>query len=122
MASGDQDGFIKVWSIDAATAAASLVTFLQAHAHEINAMANLKKGHLASASSDFTIKIWNYDSLKEYGIALLATLTAHSHYVTCLILFANGYLTSGSWDQTVKTWNVAAIYSYPNRSNLIPYQ
>jgi WD40 repeat protein len=78
----------------------------------------LKKGHMASASWDMSVKIWNYEN--EAGLALLATLRGHNHKVFYLALLSNGDLASASWDRIVKIWNLTAIYSYPNSSILIP--
>jgi WD40 repeat protein len=115
LASGNRDFSIKILIIEAKL---SLVASLQGHTEDVLSLVNLKQGHLASASSDLTIKIWNWESL-EYGVALLATLKGHSDTVVSLVLLPNGFLASASWDQSVKTWNLPAIYNYPNRSNLI---
>jgi WD40 repeat protein len=114
LASGDRDFSIKIWNIETS----SFVINLQGHTGFIKSFVNLKKGHLASASSDKTVRIWNYESL-EYGAALLATLKGHSNSVQSLALLPDDNLASSSLDQTVKMWNLTAIYNYPNRSNLI---
>lgn len=59
--------------------------------------------HLASASQDKTIKLWNI----EKGI-LIQTLSAHTEAVTALSFRSDGeVLASGSADQTIKLWNVS---------------
>jgi WD40 repeat protein len=85
---------------------------------------------MASASWDGTVKIWNYEN--EGAIALLTTLRKrlqsfpyelkHIIYVRSLILLPDGNLVSSVWDTFINIWNLTAIYGYPNRSNLIPYQ
>ena len=116
LASGDQDCLIKIWTIGDNT---SLITTLEGHTGYVTSLVNLRKGHMASASEDRTIKIWNYDNL-EYGVALLATLRGHADKVMDLTLLFDGNLASASWDGTVNIWNLHAIYNYPNRSILIP--
>jgi WD40 repeat protein len=117
-ASGDRGGIIKLWSLN--TSSDGLVTYMDGHEGFIQALIKLKPGHLASASRDKTVKIWNYERYLEYGVALLATLRGHRYTVSCLCLLPDGLLASGSEDKTIKIWNLTAIYSYPNRSVLIP--
>jgi WD40 repeat protein len=95
-----------------------MLTYLEAHESNIQMLVRLKKGHMASASHDWSVKIWNYEN--KAGLALLATLKGHNHKVWDLCLLRNGDLASASWDRTVKIWNLTAIYSYPNSSVLIP--
>jgi WD40 repeat protein len=106
---------IKIWNIEKTSA--SLITCLEGHVQIVFHLINLNLSHLASASKDFTIKIWNHES----G-ALLKTLIGHKDAVRCLALMNDGNLASLSVDATIKTWNLVAIFKYPNRSNLIPYQ
>lgn len=61
-----------------------------------------KSGLLASASYDFTIKLWNVTT----G-ALMKSWTPHNDYPFQLVELPNGNLVSSScWvDQTIKIWN-----------------
>jgi WD40 repeat protein len=113
LASGLRDSLIKIWTVSTG----SLVTYLCAHEGMIISLVSMKKGHMASCSSDKTIKIWNYENPD--FCSLLSTLRGHSDFVNTLLLLPDGYLASGSFDKTVKIWNVDAVYKYPNRSNLI---
>jgi WD40 repeat protein len=105
---------IKIWNIET-TASASLITCLEGHVGIVYHLVNLNQNHLASASGDLTIKIWNHES----G-ALLKTLIGHTDIVLKLALLSDGNLASLS--KTIKTWNSVAIFKYPNTSNLMPYQ
>jgi WD40 repeat protein len=115
IASGERDSLIKIWNPETSR----LVTFIPGHAEQVTSLINLKKYHMASSSTDRTVKIWNYQRL-EYGVALLATFRGHTNGVTRLCLvYDDRYLLSASVDATVKMWNLNAIYNYPPRSNLI---
>ncbi|XP_037459028.1 uncharacterized protein LOC119330021 isoform X2 [Triticum dicoccoides] len=58
----------------------------------------------ASASFDYTVKVWSLDSPKSKY-----TLSGHSHVVNFLDFFtcdSQQYLISGSWDGTAKIWDM----------------
>jgi WD40 repeat protein len=114
IASSEGDFTVKIWNIEQSTA--SLVTCLEGHTDKVRIIINLNT-HIASASYDGTIKIWNYENS-----ALLKTLQGHRGAVVDLSLLSDGNLASVSTDATLRLWNVPAIFKYPNRSNLIPYQ
>jgi WD40 repeat protein len=114
LASGHGDSIINIWSVEITT---SLVSSLEGHTGSVKALIHLNMSHIASASEDKTIKIWNYEN----G-ALVKTLMGHSDTVTGLVLLNDGILVSISADRTMRTWNLPSIFKYPNRSNLIPYQ
>jgi WD40 repeat protein len=56
--------------------------------------------HIASASADRTIKIWD----SQTGI-LLHTLTGHTNLICSVVYSPNGqHIASASFDKTVKIW------------------
>ena len=67
----------------------------------------LRNGHLASGSSDTTIKIWNVEGDGQ----LVRPLTGHTSYVYSLVLLRNGHLASGSHDNTIKIWPIPSTMS-----------
>jgi WD40 repeat protein len=90
---------------------------LLGHDGEVCSILNLKKDHLATASQDLTIKIWNYES----GL-LLETLTGHLNTVIYLALLKDGNsLASISDDGTLRVWNFPAVFGYPNKTNLTKF-
>jgi WD40 repeat protein len=94
-----------------------MISCLEGHTDFVKVLLYLNTSHIASASLDKTIKIWNYEN----G-ALLQTLTSHSDQIYSLALFNGGTLASVSSDRTLKILNLPGIFKYPNRCNLIPYQ
>lgn len=73
---------------------------------------------LTSASWDGTIKIWDYDCLRESQLqknppcenVLIATLDEHLDRVYGISFNHDGsILASGSWDGTVKLWSISEI-------------
>jgi WD40 repeat protein len=114
LASGGPDFVIQIWNIEKEF----LVYELAGHTDIVFSLVGLKKGHMASGSFDMSIKIWNYEN-PEF-VTLLTTLVGHEQSIYSLRLLPDGILASGAWDLTVKLWNLTAIYSYPNRSILIP--
>jgi WD40 repeat protein len=75
---------------------------------------NVRKDHLASASADLTVKIWNYKSS-----LLLETLKGHKKTVMNLVLLNEESLASCSLDKTVKNWNLTAVLARPNNNSKV---
>jgi WD40 repeat protein len=73
---------------------------------------------LASASDDYTVKLWDTSSRKE-----LATLSGHSKAVTSVAFSPDGKtLASASADKTVKLWDVASckeLAALSGHSNIV---
>ena len=80
----------------------------------INDLVVLKNGQLASASDDYTIRIWNSSS----GV-LLSNLTGHTSWVNALSCLSNGLLVSASWDNTMRVWNTTTSKQVLNITDTI---
>ena len=96
MASGSQDGSIKVWE----TLDGSELYELKGHSGAVHCMVLLQNGWLASASADASIKLWNLSERKE-----IKALLGHETPVVSLAVLKNGNLVSGSLDGNIKVWN-----------------
>jgi WD40 repeat protein len=80
---------------------------IKGHDDTVVALLSLPNNHLASGSSDATIKIWNTD--KEI---LVNTLVGHSKTVNKLLFIPRGKhspdrLASASADDSIKIWNLS---------------
>ena len=75
---------------------------LRGHTVNVQCVAALPGGLLASGSDDKTVRIWNADT----G-AHVATLEGHGNAVHALAAFPDGRLASGSWDKTIRLWSLA---------------
>ena len=70
-------GRLKVWRV----ANGELLSVIHAHNNEINGLCTTKDvQHIATASSDKTIKVWKADTLN-----LEATLVGHTSDVRCVV-------------------------------------
>jgi WD40 repeat protein len=98
LASGSEDGTIRLW--DAATGAETAC--LKGHTGWVTALCLLADGRLASGSTDRTIRLWDVATGAE-----TARLEGHSVVVTALCLLADGRLASGSDNGTIRLWDVA---------------
>ena len=75
---------------------------LHGHTQNVNCLAALADGRLASGSSDWSVIIWNLAD----G-AQLATLDGHEGSVRCLAKLPDDQLASGSSDKTIVIWSIA---------------
>lgn len=78
---------------------------LQGHTDSVDSVTFSPDGlHLASASSDCTVKLWSLARERE-----LRTLQGHNSWITSVAFSPDGrLLASGSGDDTVKLWEVAS--------------
>jgi WD40 repeat protein len=99
LATGGQDGAIKLWD---AASGKDLAT-LNGHTSCVNDLVYAPDGQqLWSASCDHTIRVWRPDTSE-----LLATLVTHQREVLCLALAGDGkHLASGDRAGTVAVWDV----------------
>jgi len=99
LASGSDDGTIKLW--DSATG--QLAANLEGHSSSVIALAVLPNGQIASGSYDQTIKIWDLATGQ-----LAASLEGHSASVYALVVLPDGRLASaGSWEGSIMLWDSA---------------
>jgi len=98
------DETIKLWALEPSSAAlpAKLVAILKGHAKLVVGFVQLSPTQFASASEDYTIKIWDLESAK-----CLRTLSGHLGWVNCIAVLKNGLIASGSHDHTIRIWNPA---------------
>ena len=74
---------------------------IKGHYLNINCLAVLPDGRLASGSMDETLRVWDTSSGQS------KTLEGHKGAVTCLAVLPDGRLASGSWDETVRVWDTS---------------
>nr|XP_020196684.2 coatomer subunit beta'-2 isoform X1 [Aegilops tauschii subsp. strangulata]XP_045087076.1 coatomer subunit beta'-2 isoform X1 [Aegilops tauschii subsp. strangulata] len=97
-------GQIKLWDWDQDWNC--IQTFEKEHSDDIRELKFNPEdtNSFASASDDYTVKVWSLDSPKSKY-----TLFGHSHHVYCLDFFKRDgqqYLISGSRDDTAKIWDL----------------
>src|SRR5262249_7035759 len=83
------------------TALGNEIARLEGHWSAIEDLCVLPNGRLASASRDYTIRLWDFNSALE-----TACLRGHSDYVSAVCALPDGRLVSGSWDKTVAVWDL----------------
>jgi len=99
LASGSADKTIKIWSFSYK----KLIEMKSGHKALIWAVFVLENELIATASDDFTIKIWK--KVNESSLDLVSTLIDHKNWINALISLKNLSLVSGSFDKTIKVWN-----------------
>ena len=104
LVAGCKDGTLRVVDADAG----AVVATLGAHAHpsvvfgnEVQALAVLLDGRVASTSHDRNVWVWDMDKR-----ACVDTLVGHRDTVAALAALPDGRLASGSWDKSVRLWNM----------------
>lgn len=75
---------------------------LKGHSGEVNGIAALPNGNLASGSTDRTIKIWN----TETGKCLQTLIDGHNLNIGSIISLEDGYIAASSIGK-IKIWNVS---------------
>ena len=102
LASGSDDGTIKIWEVPSG----KLLHTLSAHLNGVNSVCFSPDGKLlASGGNDSTIKIWDITNFD-----VLSTLTIHNDEVQSVVFSPDGkHLTSGSLDKTIKVCDVATF-------------
>ncbi len=92
------DKTIRIWNTDTGDE----LNTLRAHSSWVNAVL-YEHGKIFSASSDNSIKIWNYDENR-------VTSQRHSDYITSLCSPPGcSIVISSSWDNTIKIWDVSTL-------------
>ena len=111
LASGNQDGTIKVWNLHKWKLLLwnlhkwKLLHTLAGHSNVVSSVAFSPDGKtLLSGGNDKAIKVWDLDTGK-----LLRTLEGHSEAVTSITISHDGKtLASGSYDKTIRIWNICS--------------
>lgn len=113
LASGSYDRAIKLWDLsflprDLTTLRYPAPINLIGHDDCVQSLAFSPDGtRLASASSDYTVKIWNLRDTHPY---VLSTLRKHSDTVHAVAFSPDGSrLASGSKDNTIVIWTAEAV-------------
>ena len=97
--SGDNRNNIYLWNIKEDKEEKYIYKF-SGHKLSVNCLVKCNEKYFSSASSDKTIKIWDYEKRK-----LFRTIDAHDEEILSLIRLKNGNLCSGSKDKYIKIWN-----------------
>ena len=105
VASGSRDGQVKLWTSSGET----LLTTPGGSEVLYSVAFNPAGTRLATAGTDGTIRVWNYQAVSETASASLTlyqTLSGHTYTVRSLAYSPDGSrLASGSWDSSVRLWN-----------------
>jgi WD40 repeat protein len=103
VASGSQDGLIRLWNANMGTCSA----ILQGHTDRLICIVFSNDGqHLASGSHDYNVQLWSVDRVTGLG-GHIAALEGHTDSVSSLVFSPDGRrIASGSWDGTVRLWDV----------------
>jgi WD40 repeat protein len=98
LASGSDDGMIRVWDLDAG----KQVYQLKGHTAGVNALALFAGDRLVSGSSDMTIRVWDLAAPP-----MTDRTKGHSERVNALVRINHGRVASASGDGTIKIWDIA---------------
>lgn len=98
VASGSDDGTVKLWN----PRAASCFAVLRGHKGAVTCLAPLYSGSVASGSSDRTVIVWDRKSF-----APVVVLRGHTQAVTALCVYDDLRLISASDDCTLRVWRIS---------------
>ncbi len=98
LVSSGWDKTVRVWDVETGTE----LNLYRAHSSWVNAVI-CQHGKIYSASSDNSIKIWDYGESR-------CVCVQHTDYVTCLCGPADySVVISGSWDSSIKVWDARKL-------------
>jgi WD40 repeat protein len=101
-ASGSKDDSIKIWKNNMSNESWTCVYTLKGHNGDIlDLVLSTKANTLISASSDSTIKIWNFKTGQ-----LIESLLSHQAPVNSLVGLKNNQFAAGSDDTEITIWNL----------------
>jgi len=106
LAQGGADGTVRLWSgVDGGAAragagdgSAASIAAASSHDSRVTAVAALPFGRAASASWDFTIRLWDADGRCE------RVLSGHAARVSCLVVTDDGSLLVSAADAALRVW------------------
>ena len=102
MATGNGYGQLQFWDYTSSSYDVPVKTIQDSTtSNTIFDIALIDSQYLATASTDKTIKIWDYQSY-----TLVRTLSGHTNTVRSLKLFSSKYLISGSYDKSIRVWDL----------------
>jgi len=100
LASGGNDGKIKLWSVDGAGKPEKVLS----HGSPVESLAVLPDGRLASGDKDGTIKLWPKAGTGDPVVLSHGKPTSFGGDKVSLAALADGGLASGGNDGTIKLW------------------
>ena len=103
IATGDYNGYIKLFSIDYDNKQWIKIKEHKGHNGGISSFCELSQNRLISSSWDKTIKVWK---INNNTITLIKTLKGHINTVYKVIPLSDNIIASGSDDKTIKIWDV----------------
>ncbi|MDJ1176311.1 WD40 repeat domain-containing serine/threonine-protein kinase [Roseofilum capinflatum] len=105
IASGSSDNQIYLWHVETGEP----ITQLKGHQRDINAIAFSRDGHLASGSSDLTVKLWNLSSLHTTPLPQ-HTFQPSSDWVRAVAFSSDSQqLMAGSADGSLTIWDLQML-------------
>lgn len=106
LAVGGVDKAVHVWPLNEAGLGPHRV--FKGHTGHVASLAfDPSRPRLATASADYTVRLWNLDD--EAPGAAAAVLTGHTNYVSSVAFTADGnWLFSASYDGTARRWDMTA--------------
>ena len=105
LATGSQDGSIKIWQLNGAAPSVDLGSESQRHGGAVVSLAfSLNGAWLVSGSRDTSVKVWDIRSS-----TLNATLKQHTNEVTSVSFSPYGHFASASNDGVIALWNIHTL-------------
>jgi len=96
---GLRNGCVELWK---AARNPVLVRTFRGHSDRVDSLATIDHQFFASASDDFSIKVWNFDSGDCTGM-----LAGHTRSVRSLGVWSSDELISASADGSLKLWSIS---------------